>query len=358
MQQTDGNKSSKDLDSDKFSPDFLATLPKKVAAAIKDIPVSEAQKKLPDQLKLYFEKLRQKRGADFEKDILRVFEPLKGRSADDFPKGSASELRAREGNMLAAILLENPTFKATVPIAYERSNKITAELVGSGALLRIGDFVFLLTAAHIADLASKGTLLIPGKDGFMPPNGFYSVGPMPSSGNRDDDNLDVAFICLNSECAENLNPSCTILEASDLFLEAEPHLRYTYTFAGYPWRKGRTAQKAIETQFITVEGVEIPKEEYKAIGLNRSKHIAIYFNRKRSFSELHKRVVTPPLPSGLSGGGVYVWSEDALRKWPVRLPLVGIANEFIPDKSILIATRLNFYFRCITNVHPHLVSTE
>ena len=353
-----GNKSSKDLDSDRFSPDFLATLPKKVAAAIKDIPVSEAQEKLPDELKLYYEKLRQKRGADFEKDILQAFNPLRSRSADDFPKGSNSELRAREGNILGAILLQNPTFKATVPVACERSNYRAPELIGSGVLLRIGDCVFLFTAAHIADFAGEGTLLIPGRDGFMPVNGFYSVGPMPPSGNRDDDNLDVAFVCLNTECAENLDAGRIIFEASDLSLEAEPKLRYIYSFAGYPWRKSRARQSAIETEFITIESSEIPKEQYEALGLARSKHIAIQFNRKRTFSELHRRVVVPPMPSGMSGGGVYAWSEDALKKWPVRLPLVGIANEYIPDKSLLIATRLNFYFRCIANVHPHLVSVE
>jgi hypothetical protein len=58
----------------------------------------------------------------------------------------------------------------------------------------------------------------------------------------------------------------------------------------------------------------------------------------------------------MSGGGVYVWSEEAMKTWPVRLPLVGIANEFIPEKSLLIATRLHVYVGCIFHNEPDLAA--
>ncbi len=36
-----------------------------------------------------------------------------------------------------------------------------------------------------------------------------------------------------------------------------------------------------------------------------------------------------------------------MEQWPVRLPLAGIAIEFIPDRSLLIATRLHVFLNCI-----------
>ncbi|HLX95706.1 MAG TPA: hypothetical protein VKU37_08170 [Verrucomicrobiae bacterium] len=354
MKQQKSKKSSESKSSDRFGPRFLATLPKKVAAAIKDVPLSEARKKLPGDLARHFEKMRQKRGADLESDILHVFSHLKNRSADDFQDGSVAQSCARDGDIAGAILYDNPTFKATAPIAFRRPNASESELIGSGVLIWISGRVFLLTAAHIADFANEGTLLIPGKDGFMSPSGLYSTGPMPSSGNRDDDKLDVAYVCLENNCAKNLHPSCLVLDNQDLSMEAEPKRRNAYTFAGYPWRKSRVKKDKIETEFITVEGMEVQKEIYETLGLTRSQHIVVRFNRQQTFSQLHKRVVVAPLPSGMSGGGVYVWSEEALKTWPVRLPLVGIANEFIPDKSLLVATRLQFYFSCIFHSHPEL----
>ncbi len=101
-------------------------------------------------------------------------------------------------------------------------------------------------------------------------------------------------------------------------------------------------------------GAEIKQTEYDSLGLNRSQHIVVRFNRERSFSERHMRVVVSPLPNGMSGGGVYAWSEEALKTWPVRLPLHGIINGFIQDKDLLIATRLHVYIRCIFHSCPHL----
>jgi hypothetical protein len=123
---------------------------------------------------------------------------------------------------------------------------------------------------------------------------------------------------------------------------------------GADWRKSKVKNGAIATDFKTITSAEIQRSEYEALGLNRSQHIVIQFNRKRVFQESRQLVEVFPSPSGMSGGGVYAWSEEALKAWPVRLPLVGIANEFIPDKGLLIATRLHVYIRGIHSFYPEL----
>lgn len=337
-----------------FPDNWLAILPKKVAASIKNTSLAEVRKKLPDELAKHFKKLIKKYGKDIESDISQVFPHLAKRGPSDFSDGSIAQSLACKGFIDCAILHANPTFAATVPIAYERWNSNRSELIGSGVLIRIGNRTFLLTVAHVADFNSQGRLLIPGKDRFMSPGGLYSVMNLPPSGNRNDDKLDVAYVCLENESADNLHSDFKILDHQDLSLEEEPSRRMIYTFAGFPWRKSRSSAEAIGTVFNTMEGIEIQRHEYEALGRNRSQHIIVRFNRKRTFSDRLQRVVTAPLPNGLSGGGVYAWSEEALKNWPVRLPLVGIANTFMPDKCLLIATRLYVYFRCIFHSHPEL----
>jgi len=329
-------------------------MPKKVAAAVKNVPLSVARKKLPRPLALYLQKVTKKVGADFVSDVSQVFSHLKNRGADDFQEGSIAKKYARDGKMLRAIIHDNPTFSSTVPIALERFNSQKSELIGSGVLIRICNRTFLLTAAHVADFKSEGSIMIPGRDWFMSPGGCYHTMNLPVSGNRADDKLDAAFVCLDDDFAANLHSSHRVLGHQDLSLEEEPVRRYYYVFAGFPWRKGKVTNGSIATAFKTIESAEIQKSEYEALGLNRSQHIVIQFNRKRVFQESRQLVEVFPSPSGMSGGGVYVWSEEALKAWPVRLPLVGIANEFIPDKGLLIATRLHVYIRGILQFYPEL----
>ncbi|MEO7300385.1 MAG: hypothetical protein ABI042_17605 [Verrucomicrobiota bacterium] len=336
-----------------FHPDFLAMLPKKIAATIKNVTLESARKKLPDELANYFQKVQKKLGADFLPDISRALIHLRKRSASDFEEGSIAQSLARNGKITSAIMHDNPTFAATVPVALQRFTQQKSELIGSGVLIRIYDRTFLLTAAHVADFKSEGSIMIPGKDNFVSPGGWYYTMNLPTSGNRGDDKLDVAYVCLDNDSEDDLHSSCKILEHQDLSLEVDTS-RTIYTFAGYPWRLGKVKNGVIETDFSTMTSGEVQKKDYEALGLNQSRHIVIRFNRERTFSERHKRVVVSPLPSGMSGGGVYAWSEKALKSWPVRLPLAGIVTEFIADKRLLVATRLEVYIRCIVHSHPAL----
>jgi hypothetical protein len=331
-------------------------LPKKAAASIKGVPSGVRGETLPTELLRHLKKTLHNIGADAVADYAQIFSPLKERLAAEAKPGSLAEELEQTRRVLEAITRDNPTFSATVPIVLERPDAQRPELIASGVLIRIVNRTFLLTAAHVTDRQSEGTLLIPGQQEFMPTNGYFSAMRLPSSGRRADDKLDVAYFLLDSDCAKDLHPRCTVLERRDVSLEAEPPLRTEYTFAGYPWRKSRVSEGLVATDFQTFTGGEADKSEYEALGLSRSRHIAIRFNRKRTFSQRLGRVVTPPFPHGMSGGGVYVWSQEALKHWPVRLPLAGIVTEFIPDRSLLVATRLRVYVRCIFHNEPELAA--
>jgi hypothetical protein len=329
-------------------------LPRKAAASIKGVAAGVRGESLPRELLHALKKALRKVGPEALADYAEICAPLRQPRTGEAKAGSLAEELERAGDVLEAITRDNPTFEATVPIVLERQDTQKPELIASGVLVRILHRTFLLTAAHVTDRQCEGTLLIPGKQGFIPANGYFSSMRMPASGRRLDDKLDVAYFRLDSDCVNDLHADCKVLGRQDVSLEANPRLRSTYTFAGYPWRRGRASKRVVETDFTTFTGGEAAQSEYEALGLSRSLHIVMRFDRKRMFSQRLGRVTTPPLPAGMSGGGVYAWSAEALKRWPVRLPLIGIATEFVPDHSLLVATRLHVLLGCIFHNEPDL----
>jgi hypothetical protein len=78
------------------------------------------------------------------------------------------------------------------------------------------------------------------------------------------------------------------------------------------------------------------------------------FHRRRAFSHRLLKPIKGPLPDGMSGGGAYIWGEEALWNWPVRLPLAGIITDKALEKNLLIATRLHVYIQLIFDKYPEL----
>src|SRR5207245_9667086 len=128
-----------------------------------------------------------------------------------------------------SIMNDNPNFSAVPPIVLNPSDGKGVELIGSGVLIRIINRTFLLTAAHVTDRRSDGTLLIPGRKGFVEITGCFSAMRVPASGRRMDDRLDVAYYCLDDDCLSALNPAYPILERPDALLEAAPTRRLAFT---------------------------------------------------------------------------------------------------------------------------------
>jgi hypothetical protein len=332
-------------------------LPKKAAASIAAMTIGGIQQKPPVELGRFLLNLRRHVGRERIADLTRVIAPLTHRGRKKLhPKAPAAESFALAANAFDAVLRESNTFSATVPIVLHRFNSAQRELIGSGVLLRIVNRTFLVTAAHVTDRRDDGLLCIPAKDQFMQITGSFASMRIPESGRRTDDRLDVAYYCLDDDCARNLNSECCILERGDVFLEGEPNYYTNYTFTGYPWRQSSVTHDRVVTAFNTITGLEVHANEYAALGLSRSRHIAIHYRRRRVFSAKNRKTFMGALPHGMSGGGVYIWSEEALRERKPCLPLAGIATEYHPERGLLVATRLHVFVRCIFHNQPDLAA--
>jgi hypothetical protein len=308
--------------------------------------VNNATRKVPDKLLRIYKKAVQRKGRRAHADRAVIIAPLVERFIEEFQSNSPEEVLDTGGKIISEIYKNNPTFGATIPVYLWESGAKIPELVGSGVLVRIRDHVFLLTAGHVTEQKSKGAYFTLGKSGFAELFGKF-IRLAHVSGRVANDSLDVAYLELHKDCVSALDQKFQAIESQDMFAHASSPLHHDYTFAGFPWRKNRVKGKTIQTEFITYSGPEIAKKEYVALGLKRDRHIAIRLNCRKTFSVVKNRLRTSPHPEGMSGGGVYLWNEEAMKDWPVRLPLAGIANRFVSDKSVLIATRLNIYIGSI-----------
>jgi hypothetical protein len=308
--------------------------------------VNDATRKVPDKLLSLYKKAVQRKGLRAPADRAVIIAPLVERFIENFRNNSPEEVLNKGGNIVSEIYKNNPTFKATIPVYLWESAAKIPELVGSGVLVRTSDHVFLLTAGHVTEHKSKGDYFTLGKSGFTELWGkFTRLAHV--SGRVANDSLDVAYLELHKDCVSAVDPKFQAIESQDMFARTSSSLLHDYTFAGFPWRKNKVKGRTIQTEFITYSGPEIAEKEYITLGLKRDCHIAIRFNCRKMFSVARNRLRTSPHPEGMSGGGVYLWNEEAMKSWPVRLPLAGIANRFVSDKSVLIATRLNIYIGSI-----------
>jgi hypothetical protein len=297
-------------------------------------------------------------GPAIAREIQSLFAPLIAK-APKLPAGATNEDMGRQMYALSGSINDynSRALHAIIPIALRQHNSTKTEVIGSGVIVQIHNETFLLTAAHVLDRESDGDLLVPGKLYFSPLAGhFFKLKP-PASGRREDDKFDVAYCCLDNGLRSNLHSNCAVLERPDCSFEkaTTPKL---YTLAGYPWRKTNSAKGAIHTEFTTLMGFEASEADYKQLGLSKETHIVVKLNRKRMMSQNLKRTIKPPSPEGMSGGGIYVWTKSDVGGFPVSLLLAGVATAFKVDRSLLIATRLNVFLRCIYQNRPSLFTLK
>jgi hypothetical protein len=243
---------------------------------------------------------------------------------------------------------------AVCPIFLSRDG-LSPEQVGSGTLLRIGDEIFVLTAAHVTDMQVTGALCIPTVEGISPLTGHFSHNPPPDGRTRYNDVEDMAYYRLDPRLRDHLHASLCPFGVSDLQLSDDLEDGDLFTFVGYPWRRGKRSGDTLKSEIITYTGHTVSEKEYKRLGYNRSVHIAIRMRRRRTYSTLCEAVKTAPDPGGMSGGAVCCWPRNrSERETAQNLKLAGIGHTYCRERDCLVATRVIPLVHAILRNNPHL----
>jgi hypothetical protein len=254
------------------------------------------------------------------------------------------------------ILTASPILGAVFPIFAAENENAKLDHIGSGVVVKIGEELFALSAAHVTDFADgDGALFMPAVDGIEQMTGGRSYSELPQSGSRDDDLADIAYYRLSSEWLTKLHPAFKPLSVNDLLLTDELETGNIFSFAGYPWRKTKSRSQEFETERTTYSGHAVAPDVYRKLGYNRYSHVAVRMRRKKTYSYRYSAYKVAPHPLGISGGGVIAWPWNYVERHdPLKMKLAAIGHTFHEDPSCLVATRIIPLVMVIVRNNPSL----
>lgn len=255
------------------------------------------------------------------------------------------------------------------PVFTEQTPDLRMEQVGSGVLYEEDGETFMLTAAHVADWCQPGehVLAVKGAEGHGKPvplrRTSFATTPMPPSGDREQDPVDVAAIYVPVAEANELRQQCNAVGWSELDLGHEPRPDDGVAVCGFPVASPWSRQA--EDGHINYEAVPAavawrfrpPPRLTRTFG-SRALFPKYARSKKKMVSTNASRDI--PHPRGFSGGGVWLharrvpggprphWSESEIR-------LVGIVHKRKPEEDCLVATRVSEAVQLARDVRSHIV---
>ncbi|HMN49022.1 MAG TPA: hypothetical protein PKD67_07810 [Ignavibacteriaceae bacterium] len=266
-----------------------------------------------------------------------------------------SKARLQFGNEIVyKKYLEKQQFDALCPIFLRHNLKNTLTQIGTGVLLRIDEHTFLFTAAHVIDEIKYGYLLIPTNSGLKEIEGSYSYLDISKNKTRKDDIYDIGYYKLDNDFVKSLHKDLHISNTNDIYLLDDATKSMIYTFAGYPHSKSIIKSGVAQSEPYYYSGYSVGIEVYSRYGCDPAKHIIVQYRRNRSVNQDGEKIY-PPIPSGISGGGIYVWPEDFQgQPTPPKRQLIGIGHTYKKNDDLLIGTNIREFMKCIVINNPHI----
>lgn len=227
--------------------------------------------------------------------------------------------------------------------------KSEPRLVGSGFLIGHEEHRLLVSAAHVADETSETPLMLAGAKNVLKEIPGQAIKTRAPNGDRNQDNIDVAFWLLPKEFAEETTHSRLFLPTALLQPHAPSLPPQQYSFVGYPYTGSKrihgTTRMRAQPESFNAKCVSV--EEYAAIGASPEGHIAIEFDHK--VAQLGTTVIVPKDRKGMSGGPVFGLTDGGGLEGIPRVRIVGIAIEHHKPQRLLLATKIESLLQLIAD---------
>lgn len=271
--------------------------------------------------------------------------------SDDMKRMNASTMLGRIKSILPRVAA------ATAPvISLDRLKK--PQFLASAILLKINNWHFALTAAHVLDERSSSDLYIGSGDNVVLLEGSYGSTVPPGTGNRNQDRIDIGIVKLSEKKVQDMQED-EFLTFNDIYNLDTDTTTGHYIFAGYPCSKHKRAIKGKEAEATMYSFIAkpAPLADYQDAGLNPSISLLLQFDKQNLW--LPSGRVVGPDPTGISGGGVW-FLDNAFATTPLKPLLFAIAVEWWPkprDKKPpkrVLATKLHFALSAIWDRFPEL----
>lgn len=244
-------------------------------------------------------------------------------------------------------------FASICPIFYNENNSNKIEQIGSGVLFKTKEYSFLLTVSHIIDLLEKGTLLIPCEDRIDLIEGTYSYLAVNKNLTRNDDRAEVGYFKLTNNFASRLHNSFLFLTIDDILID-NIFDYFCFTFSGYPHRKSYVKKGVATTEMFNYSGVLLSSDDYLKLGYDPTIHIVVKYRRNMTVKPNGEKYV-PPLPHGISGGGIFAWPQNHSDEIiPNDRKIIGIGHTYKQKDDLLIGTKIIAFIQAIMINNPDI----
>lgn len=254
--------------------------------------------------------------------------------------------------------LKNAKVQAKVDLSIEISKSIANHTIqfftnndkgeatphGSGILIELGGKFFMITATHvIGENPKKIFTILPNKELTL--GGTLLNGPLPKSGKREDDKIDISIMELAESVVNDLSQSFEFLQLFNIDINHVPIDEMKYLLLGYPETKTKKVWNKPEILAKIFHYMSLPDLHFDFLkfGFKHFTHIAIQFDGKAVSWKTGKKSTSPRL-NGISGSGVWYFKNFPEEKSKETYQLVGIVIEQIykTNHKDIIATKIGF----------------
>lgn len=223
----------------------------------------------------------------------------------------------------------------TYPVFVNQRND-RPDLIASSVAVELCEMIFLITASHVLDEVQsvESPFYLGVEQGFVALQGEFIRSKAEPR-----DNFDIAFLEIPRKFAEDHNIEW-LGEGSVIVRQLfdSPHLTVVH---GYPCSKNKQI-KALKggTKFKSYAysyGGKVDKEfsSWEKFEKHEDFHICMSYGKARSSDGM---IVTPPSPSGLSGGGLWI-IPDSFK--PESVYLTGIFIEYYGNDKVSFSTKMS-----------------
>lgn len=242
--------------------------------------------------------------------------------------------------------------RALAPIYKESFTQ--PELIGSGILIGLADTVFLLSAAHVADRVKSGPHYFGTSRELLTLPSFRLSSPLPNSGSRDDDPVDLAYWLIDPLTRQRIRSGDHLhLRELDLVRVSEIAPETNHFLNGYPVSRQPRRFDGSELTAATLSFVtdEVTLADYAECGRDRETTVIVDYDKDDFYR--HDVKLTGPDLHGVSGGAI--WRLEGPACDLQRPLLTGIATTWRrKSPKAVVGTRIHVWLRAIAKEFPYL----
>jgi hypothetical protein len=214
---------------------------------------------------------------------------------------------------------------------------------GSGVLFEINDKFFIFTAAHVFTENHKEIYVIANKEPISLGGMLYTT-PLPISGVRKEDKVDVVIIEIYKSIAKKLKIDYHFIHLSDLELGHYVDINTNYILAGYPITKTKKlwgVNDTLKSEPFVANLDTFIRFNYEKYNFKVNTHIAIEYSNNL-ISQKNRNPHFGPKLEGVSGSGLWHFQMTQGENL-IEPKLIGIIIEQIKEtgNKAIIATRID-----------------